>query len=208
MKNDLKNGRLVSRIVVAIHILISQGYRQSLADHYGQMKGYVLPRNSNLKSVSKKYYDYGQTEKVIEECWNKNQMKNLEGVHLSKEGLVALQKSGWSIAVHTKSHPNLINLTLEQHDDEIGDCYQKLKGAGLNPIKLLSYPHGGIAHVGAATKQWINNSPDWNAVFALGGINRLPNRTEWMRIPIGDEDPASFQSKLTKENVVMDMMQQ
>lgn len=187
-------------------MLISHGFRESLVRCYRQMRGYSLPETVNLRALSKKFYEYGQTEQVIEECWNRNQMPELARVHLNAEDLTQLERRGWSVGVHTKSHPNLCNLTVEQHEYEIVGCYNDLEARGLRPIKWLSYPHGGLSHVSQSTKQWIDSNLEWNAVFALGGINRLANRTEWMRIPIGGESLANFQAKLKSDSMIVEQM--
>ena len=192
------SGKVYYRVLEAL--LRNQGHGQELKDAYRQTYGSLFDSENTPRRLSKTHYQYTVTERIVLDVWNQQIGHDMpKNIHLQNSDLSYLRNAGWEFGVHTKSHPSLAALTLEQQDSEINGCYRAMKQQDLNPISFLSYPHGDYRFLNQDTYTWISRHTKWNACFALGGVNFSPNRTEWLRIPAGNCSLVEFIAQVKKD---------
>ncbi len=119
-------------------------------------------------------------------------------VHLDYDDLRGLVARGWTIANHTRTHRPLVFVAPDELDDEILGNERELRDAGLEPLPWLAYPNGRAKDVSAAVADWLARHPQFHGVFAAGGVNLRATRTEWLRIPVLDEDPDALERLLRR----------
>jgi len=188
-------------------LLISEGYEHKIIKAFEKLLNIKLSSNTDMLSFTKNNYQYQTTEKAIYSVWNevKDKDNNINNklVHLQWEDLLILQKNGWEIGNHTLSHPILSKLTYVQQKNEIETNVVRMNDNGIKCIKWLSYPYGSVKHVDNNTYRWLCENDDWNGIFASGGINIFPSRTEWLRIGIGNDDIKTFIKKISINEYIM-----
>jgi hypothetical protein len=153
-------------------------------------------RSDDLLSQTKNRYSPGLTEAAVLEVWRETHGDELPSAHLDFAELSALVKGGWTVANHTRSHPTLAALPPERLDDEILGNQLELEAAGLEPLLWLAYPNGASWHLSADVGTWLDAHPELMGAHANGGVNLEPSRTEWLRIPIGDEPVSTLRWRL------------
>ena len=191
------------RILCAL--LINGGYGNKIKEELEGILNINIPKSKDIFGFTKNNYKYQLTEKSVYNVWNKihGNNKNQLNVHLDWNDLSILQENGWEIGNHTLSHPTLSNLSYSEQKDEIEANYSTILKNNIKCIKWLSIPNGSAKHSNKYTFQWLNENKNWNAIFANGGINYFPTRTEWFRIGIGNENLLQFIDKIKKNEYIM-----
>lgn len=153
-----------------------------------------------LFDFCKKYYRYGETERIINSIWNKHFADENIRCHLDWNQLKFLQENGWEIGNHTVSHPVLSKLSYEQQKIEIEKNYQEIQRNGLNCIKWLSYPYGNPWDINEDTHIWMRNNPDWYGIVVANGYNHFYSKNEYLRIGIVNDNIQQFKNKIAYSN--------
>ena len=91
------------------------------------------------------------------------------------------------------NHETLSHCSHSQIVKSIEDNLNALNRHSIRPIKWLAYPNGLARHVNIDVKDWLDKNPDHFGIFAGGGINITPTRTQCRRIPVGNQDIKSFE---------------
>jgi len=200
--NFVDTSTVYYRILCAL--LINKGYENKIINALEKILNVKISSYDNLLGFTKDNYTYQLMEKAIYSVWNEIKSNDIHNqVHLQWKDLFILQDNGWEFGNHTLNHPILSKLSYEQQKFEIETNFNILNDNGLQCIKWLSYPNGAVKHVDSNTFRWLNKHKDWNAIFACGGINFFPSRTEWLRIGIGNDNLKNFISKINKNEYVM-----
>lgn len=66
----------------------------------------------------------------------------LYAIYMTPPQVLQLQADGHEIGGHTKTHPDLTTLTVQQATDEIVGSYTALQNIGIAPLKTMVYPYG------------------------------------------------------------------
>ncbi|MES2215980.1 MAG: polysaccharide deacetylase family protein [Patescibacteria group bacterium] len=82
--------------------------------------------------------------------------------------VLQMQSQGHSIGAHTRTHPNLTQLSLEQAQAEISGSRQDLLGIGSHPVSTFAYPFGAYNN---SVKQIVQNTGFLGARSSDGGFN-------------------------------------
>lgn len=61
---------------------------------------------------------------------------------MDEKMLIELSSAGWEIGSHTKTHPDLLNLSGKQLDEELRLSRQRLESLVKKPVTSLAYPYG------------------------------------------------------------------
>lgn len=180
-------GRVYYRVLAAV--LCAKGHARLLADTL-RRSAPDIPWSDDPKRLfaeTKNHFRPGVTQKAVEETF-----EVAEGdpsalrVHLDGGGTLALAAQGWEIGNHTTSHEVLADLTYAEVDTAIAGNASRLAGLGIPLANWLAYPNGHARHVNEAVGAWMDGHPDVRGLFAAGGVNLLPTRKDWLRIPVGD----------------------
>lgn len=188
------------RVLAAI--LVQQGYEIQLRQEFEKKCKTYISTSKSVFAHLKDEYVYRQTETVVACVWQQvNGDKIPANVHLNWDELRNLQREGWEIGNHTRTHAILSKCSFEQQEDEIITNFERLEKENLSPVKWLSYPNGYATHVNRDTYKWLLTHPEWNAIFACGGVNMFYSRTEWLRIALTNETLKEFKDKLKRDTV-------
>ncbi|HAT49233.1 MAG: polysaccharide deacetylase family protein [Nitrospirae bacterium] len=106
-------------------------------------------------------------------------------IHLDRDGALHLQRSGWEMGNHTRSHRLLSHQTLPQITAAIEDNAAYWGQQGVPLIDFLAYPVGRAMDVNPAVNAWMQGNPAMHGIFANGGVNFSLRRTEWLRFSFG-----------------------
>jgi peptidoglycan/xylan/chitin deacetylase (PgdA/CDA1 family)/glycosyltransferase involved in cell wall biosynthesis len=61
---------------------------------------------------------------------------------LTLDQLRAMTREGWSVGVHTRTHPHLVRLRGRRLREEVGGALRRLRTTGLPVVPVLAYPYG------------------------------------------------------------------
>lgn len=107
-------------------------------------------------------------------------------IHLDAAGMRGLHLRGWEVGNHSMCHETLSALSQEEIDHTLSENVRALNEENIPCINWVSYPNGLARHVSGGVKSWMDRNPDQHGIFAGGGVNFLPSRTEWLRMGAGD----------------------
>jgi peptidoglycan/xylan/chitin deacetylase (PgdA/CDA1 family) len=146
---------------------------------------------------AKDRYVAGETEAEVEAGWRRLLPDEPPPrAHLTFEQLRGLAARGWTVGNHGRSHATLAALDDATLDAELLENEAELRAAGLEPLPWIAYPNGAAHHVGANVKAWLERHQGYRGVFGAGGVNLVPTRDEWLRIPVGDWDARQLEQRL------------
>ena len=152
-----------------------------------------------FNQIKKKYFPY-ETERVIEQFYSDEIEEKINmKVHYNLEDLRFLVKKGWEIGNHTWSHMQLNFLKSIDVKSQVKSAENFFQKNNIKTIPWLSYPNGRSNFVNNSIKEYLKNL-DYYGIFAGGGINRLYSKTEWLRIPVGNESKEDFSNKVFKNS--------
>ncbi len=184
-----------------LSIILREGHGAAAATAFNEAFRTGDFTERNLLSVSKRRYRLGLTEDAARDAWRRAYGdEDLPRAHLSFEDLGRLCEAGWTIGNHTLHHPSLSRVGSALLSDEIGGNQKALRKQGLDPIPWLAYPNGRAVDVDDRVARWLEGTTDTHGLFAAGGVNIFPSRTEWMRIPVGDLDLGAFR-RMIRRNI-------
>jgi len=183
---------------VLLGLLLSRGCNNDIRTEITKI--FNINDEIQLFDFCKKYYRYGETERIINSIWNKHFADENIRCHLDWNQLRFLQENGWEIGNHTVSHPVLSKLSYEQQKTEIEKNYQEIQRNGLNCIKWLSYPNGKPWDINEDTHAWMRNNPDWYGIVVANGYNRFYSKNEYLRIGIVNDNIQQFKNKIAYSN--------
>ena len=153
---------------------------------------------SMLFNQLKNEYVPGVIEDVVVKCYT-NECGPIDfKCHLGVDELKSLEVDGWQIGNHTWDHKTLSALDSRQVVNAIERNMTFLSENGVRCINWLAYPNGLAKHVNLAVKAWLDQHVEIHGIFAGGGINLIPNRTQWLRIPFSGESREAFVQSLDR----------
>ncbi len=179
--------------MVKLSELIRRGQLEKVKKEFKKTFGVSIKKTRHLFRAIKKSPQYFKMLSMIDDL-----TKNLlhEKVHLDWDDLKLLVANGWSIGNHTASHVSLAVCTYDQQKDEIEKVIAKCQKNSVPLIPWLAFPYGSPEYVNHSTLHWLYNNPQYHGIFANGGVNKKYNRTELMRIGIGDLSIDEFKETL------------
>ncbi|MDD5063417.1 MAG: polysaccharide deacetylase family protein [Phycisphaerae bacterium] len=183
---------------VLLGLLLSRGCHNDVRAEITKI--FNINDEISLFDFCKKYYRYGETERIISSIWNKCFADEKIRCHLDWNQLRFLQENGWEIGNHTMSHPVLSKLSYEQQKIEIEKNYQEIQQNGLNCIKWLSFPNGKPWDINEDTRTWMGNNPDWYGIVVANGYNHFYSQNEYLRIGIVNDNIRQFKNKIACSN--------
>jgi peptidoglycan/xylan/chitin deacetylase (PgdA/CDA1 family) len=185
--------------------LVASGGTRYLRKCLERSTGVRVPITSNVFRHMKRHYQYGITEQAVMDAWKMSGRDSFsEKVHMNWQDLLWLLSKGWEIGNHTFTHPTLSQLTWQEQKQEIENNIATITKAGLACIKWLAYPNGAARHVNNDTRRWLLENNEWHGIFANGGINLCPSRTEWLRIGVLENGLDAFARQIEIANSKMD----
>jgi peptidoglycan/xylan/chitin deacetylase (PgdA/CDA1 family) len=120
-------------------------------------------------------------------------------VHLTADQVRALVGRGWDIANHTFAHDQLSDLDAHAVADTV-ERNERYWGARDVPLlPCMAYPNGAAKHVGPGVVEYLAGRQDLHGMFCSGGINRRPQRTEWLRIAVSPRFASGLQRSIADE---------
>lgn len=179
---------------VLLAMLEAEGESDALRSAFRRRR-IIVPAGKSVLDFCKEHYQYRLMEDTVFNFWRESRGE-LPDFHLDWDGLRSLADKGWEIGNHTRSHCMLGKLDREGHEFEIAGNSAAFEKNGVPQIKWLSFPYGASRHVNRHTHQWMLDHPDWNGIFAKGGVNTFFSRTEWMRIGVGSTPLAEFKNRI------------
>lgn len=199
VSSAFSSGRVYYRVLVSM--LTAAGHARILAAHLRRRLSGVpwSEDGAELFRQTKNHYVKDAVEAAVEaasaECFGDALSP---GVHLSVSQVRALAAQGWQIGTHTVAHQPLATLTLEEVDQAIRGDREWWASAGVELVSWVSYPNGRSTDVNAAVKTWMDRHPDLHGLFGAGGVNLVPSRTEWLRIPVSRSETTvdAFREKI------------
>lgn len=184
---------------VLLSVLLNRGYHNDINTEISKFFN-ISGDETQLLGFCKRYYSYGNTERIITGIWDKYFVDENIKCHLDWNQLKFLQENGWEIGNHTVSHPMLSRLSYEQQEIEIEENYRKIQQNGLNCIKWLSYPNGKPWDINEGTNTWMRNNPDWYGIVVADGYNRFYSKNEYLRIGVVNDNIQQFKNKIAYSN--------
>lgn len=109
------------------------------------------------------------------------------GVHLKADEVARLQREGWEIGNHTVAHRVLAWLTEPEVAESVEHNALWWREQGVALMPFLGYPFGCLRDVGGATGAYLAANPGLHGLFAGGGVNLRPSRSEWLRFGLSRE---------------------
>lgn len=141
-----------------------------------------------LFNALKDFYVPSTTEEVVVDVYKANLGNpSLLKCHLSVTDLDDLTRLGWEIGNHTWDHKTLSSLSRADIVSSIERNASFFHDRNIDLIDWLAYPNGLSKHVNPAVKTWLDDNSHINGAFAGGGVNLVPTRTQWLRIPLWRE---------------------
>jgi peptidoglycan/xylan/chitin deacetylase (PgdA/CDA1 family) len=113
-----------------------------------------------------------------------------------------MQKNNISFGAHTRSHPILTRIPIEQAKDEIEVSKSTIEQVTEKPVLTFAYPNGRPGDHNAQTRAILASLRFKAAVTLIHGSNSLVEnqKSDWLalrRIYIGGEDRATFIAKVS-----------
>ena len=198
VNGDFALGKAVYYRVLAA-VLVAEGHSDALRE---SLRGHKLPESGlDVFDALKNYYRAGVTEEAVKMAWAAtDHAAEIPAAHLNVSQLKSLADAGWEIGNHTSSHYNLADLSLAEHDAQIGDHQARLLDVGLPARTWLAYPNGLARHVGQHTAAWMEQHSDYHGFFMGGAVNREVQRAQWRRIAVGDWSLQNFVKQVRRES--------
>ena len=111
------------------------------------------------------------------------------------------------IGAHTRTHPDLAELSYDDLIDEIIDCKDELERGLATAVDHFAYPYGQEEHI-SETAISVAEEAGFKSIssttgFLPGEIHSFNPRTPVLieRIPVDDAAPTEFEQLLTQENL-------
>ena len=179
-------GRVYYRVLVSL--LTTQGHAHELREELRSRVPSVSWSSdaASLFDQTKDAYVRGAIEQASDAAFRRvfGDPADL-GVHVTPEQVRELIDRGWEIANHTFAHDVLSDLPAAAVGDTLERNEQYWAGHGVPLLPCVAYPNGAAKHVGRGVAEYLERRRAVHGMFCSGGVNFRPERTEWLRIPIG-----------------------
>jgi len=119
-------------------------------------------------------------------------------VHLTKGDICELASGGWEIGNHTTRHQTLSKLDPNRLADVLDGNWAWLESLAIPLLPWIGFPNGLARHVNDAVRQHLDRRPGHYGIFAGGGVNFIPSRSEWLRLAVPDHDVAGLHLQISK----------
>jgi peptidoglycan/xylan/chitin deacetylase (PgdA/CDA1 family) len=191
------------RVLAAL--LCHNGYADQLRSALSKALPFIAWSDSTDRffAQTKDLYVPGTMEAVVEETFRERVGNpNDVGCHLGIPEIRSLQSEfGWEVGNHTWYHETLSALEPDAQGESLERNRSYLQKKGISMIPWIAYPNGLSSHVNLGVSAWMETNPDHHGIFAGGGVNYHASHTEWLRIPVGNEDQSHFEENLHRSRL-------